>query len=136
VTKYIFDASAVVNLAKRGRFAAFLEGETLDLARYEALNAVWKETALLRRLDYSEALELADVLNTLFRALKVNSIAGGERGVLELAANEGLTIYDASYLYLAVKRNLTLVTDDKGLRNKASRHVKVLSVRELLEEDF
>jgi len=136
VTKYIFDASAVVNLAKRGRLAAFLEGETLDLARYEALNAIWKETALLRRLDYGEALEFADALNTLFRALKVNSIAGGEIGVLELATNEGLTIYDASYLYLAVKRNLTLVTDDKGLRNRASRHVKVLSVRELLEEDF
>ena len=55
--------------------------------------------------------------------------------MFELALKEGLTVYDASYLYMAIKDKLTLVTDDYRLKKKASQHVRVLSTRELLEEE-
>ena len=40
-------------------------------------------------------------------------------------------MYDASYLYLAMKNGYTLVTDDKELRNKASKYVETASSNEL-----
>jgi len=50
-----------------------------------------------------------------------------EREVFETAYKEGLTVYDASYLHLAVQNHLILVTDDQELRDKASKHVETLS---------
>ena len=47
---YIFDASAIVNLIKRGLTSPFTDGPTLDLAIYECLNVVWKEYKLLKKL--------------------------------------------------------------------------------------
>lgn len=43
------------------------------------------------------------------------------RDVLPLARAEGLTIYDAAYLELAVRRGLWLSTRDKALRGAAVR---------------
>jgi hypothetical protein len=42
VRVYLFDASAIANLVKRGSLKPLSEGVTLDPAAYEALNAVWK----------------------------------------------------------------------------------------------
>ena len=135
MSRYLFDASSIVNLVKRGAARVLAEGKTLDLARYESLNAVWREHALLGRIDEETALEYAETLSLVFKALEVDDIKGGEAEVLRLALEEGLTVYDASYLYAAIRNNLTLVTDDHELKNKASRHVKVLTTRELLERE-
>jgi predicted nucleic acid-binding protein len=43
------------------------------------------------------------------------------REVLELAESEGITAYDASYLWLARLLNLELVTLDGGLATAAAR---------------
>ena len=124
---YVFDASAMVNLVKRGTVTPLGDGVTLDLALYECLNAVWKEHALLGRLDRETALELADIIAGVFRVVKTVTIKGSEKEVLELAAKEKLTAYDASYLYTAAKRGLALVTDDEKLREKASKYVEPLA---------
>jgi predicted nucleic acid-binding protein len=42
------------------------------------------------------------------------------RGVLELSRMHGLTCYDASYLYLAMREGVPLATQDTALRNAAS----------------
>ena len=34
---FFFDASAILNMVKRGHLKPFLAGATLDLARYEAI---------------------------------------------------------------------------------------------------
>ncbi|MGC8696776.1 MAG: type II toxin-antitoxin system VapC family toxin, partial [Conexivisphaera sp.] len=47
--------------------------------------------------------------------------------VFKLASEEGLTVYDASYLLLAMRKRSILVTDDAELRDKASKYVKVTS---------
>lgn len=129
----IFDASSIVNLVKRGNLKTLEEGKTLDLAFYETLNAIWKELKL-EKIDEETALEYAEILSTVFKVLKVNSIKGDEVEVLELAMKEGLTVYDSSYLYKAIKEKLILVTDDYKLRDKASKYVEVLNTEEFLNK--
>jgi len=131
--RYLFDASSILNLIKRGMTSAFMEGATVNLALYECLNAIWKECRLLGRIDEKTALSYVDVLADVFSAIDMLTISGSEEEVLMMALKEGLTIYDASYIYLASEKGLALVTDDLRLRDKASNLVKVISSSELAE---
>jgi len=128
---YLFDASSIVNLVKRGLVRVFEYGATVDLALYEALNAVWKESKLLGRFDEETALEFIEILAGIFEAIRVFNIRGLEEEVLRLASREDLTIYDASYLYMAIKNRSILVTDDRKLRDKASKYVEAISSSQL-----
>ncbi len=129
---YLFDASSIVNLIKRGIVKPFVKGATIDLALYESLNAVWKEHALLKRIDRNTALEFVDLVRSLFRVIRTLSIEGLEKEIFDLASEERITVYDASYVCAAARDDLILVTDDERLRAKASKHVKVISSRELI----
>jgi len=128
---YLFDASSIVNLIKKGLMKVFLHGVTTDLALYESLSAVWKEFKLMKRIDEETALEYIDVIAKVFKAIKKVSIEGCEKEVFKVASKESLTIYDAAYLYLAIKGKLTLVTDDQVLKDRASKYVKVVGSDEL-----
>jgi len=131
---YLFDASAIVNLVKKGCLKPLAEGATLDLAVYEALNAVWKEHYLLRRLDEETAKKLLGVMERVFDVIAIASIRSGEKDVFELAVKKGLTIYDAAYLYYAIRNKLLLVTDDIKLRGKAKQYLETASTRELMQK--
>jgi len=131
---YVFDASSVVNLIRRGIIKPLGEGLTLDLAVYESLNAVWKECKVLRRINEKLALRYIEILAELFKIMELTSVKNHEKEVFKLALNEGLTVYDAAYLYTAITRNATLVTDDENLRRKASKHVKTLKSTDLAQQ--
>jgi len=45
---YLFDANAIIALAKRGCTGPLAYGVTLDLAVYETTQAVWKEYSRIR----------------------------------------------------------------------------------------
>lgn len=124
---YLFDANSIVNLVKKGVVKVFAKGVTLDLALYESLNAIWKEYALLKRIDEDTVKDFIGIVSDVFSVIKVMSIRGFEEEVFTLASREDLTIYDASYLHIAVKNNLILVTDDQKLKGKASKYVKTTS---------
>ena len=130
---YLFDANAIINLIKKGVTGLFSDGITLDLALYEGLNAIWKEYKLLRRLDEELTYEFINILTKVNRYMKTVSIKTFERNVFELATKEGLTIYDAAYLYIAIMNRLILVTDDDKLREKALKYVGVLTTDKVLE---
>ncbi len=130
---YVFDASAIVNLIKKGEVKALEKGVTLDLALYESLNAIWKECHLLKKMEEEIAKEFVEILKGIFEVISIRSMRGGEIKVLELAFKEGITAYDASYLALAMEEKRALVTDDKRLRKVASKYVKTLSTSDLLE---
>ncbi len=131
---YLFDASAIVNLVKRGLVRVFEHGATLDLALYEALNAVWKEYKILGKIDKKTALEYIEILAGIFEAIEIIDVRGSEEEVFRLALKENLTIYDASYLHVAIKNKSILVTDDKVLRDKASKYVEGLSSNQLADK--
>ncbi|NAZ12205.1 MAG: DNA-binding protein [Desulfurococcales archaeon] len=117
---YLFDAGAIFNLVKKGYLKPLAVEATLDLAIYEALNAVWKEYYLSRRLDEETAKKLLSVMGRIFDVIAIANIRSEEKDVFELAVKEGLTIYDAAYLHYALRNKLLLVTDDVKLREKQS----------------
>ena len=100
---------------------------------YEVLNAVWKEVYLSKTISAGRAVELARLLNRVARFMRVLSVEGLEEEVLRAAIELGLTAYDSSYVVLAQKFNLKLVTEDEELKAKARKLVKCASVEELLE---
>ncbi|MCC6032792.1 MAG: type II toxin-antitoxin system VapC family toxin [Desulfurococcaceae archaeon] len=129
---YLFDASAIVNLVKKGCLKPLADGVTLDLAIYEALNAVWKEYAVLQRIDAETAVSLIEILEGVFTIIPLESIKNHETEVFKLASKEDLTIYDSSYVYVALKKELILITDDKKLARKASHYTKVKESKDLI----
>ncbi|MEM3931589.1 MAG: type II toxin-antitoxin system VapC family toxin, partial [Thermofilum sp.] len=105
-------------MAKRGLLKPLGEGLSLDLALYEALNAVWKEHVLQKMIDVDTARGLVEILMGALCVVPLESIKGVEMEVYELASRERLTVYDASYLYIARRDKLTLVSDDDKLLSK------------------
>jgi predicted nucleic acid-binding protein len=77
---------------------------------------------------------LLSILGRVFDVITVASIRGEEAGVFELAVKEGLTVYDAAYLYYAYKNKLVLVTDDRKLEEKARQYVETVSTGELVRK--
>lgn len=109
----------------------FVKGCTIDLAIYEAINAVWKECCILKRIRVEVAYKLIELLSKIFNILDLYTIRGCERDVLEIAVKEGITVYDASYIYIAVRDKLTLVTDDKKLIDTAKKYVSVATTTQI-----
>ncbi len=120
-----------MNLVKKGKLSAFIEGCTLDLALYESLNALWKEHFLLKKLSEDVFREYIDIISELFRAIEVKSVMELEDKVLENAVKYGITVYDSSYLTYAMENGLMLVTDDEKLSSKARDKVNVISTSEI-----
>jgi len=137
---YLLDSSAIAILLKRlgsGALRYIVGAHTLDLARYELGNVVWKECALRTSVSLREAVRKAMCLAKLLKTMNISSISSDEdfREVMELALRLKLTFYDASYLYVAKKEGLTLVTEDRELREKAENvGVKAISVGEYVKE--
>ncbi len=132
VETLFFDASAIMNLVKRGKIKPLAKGLTLDLALYECINALWKENRLLGKLNEEQTRRLADILNKLFKIIPQYSIRGFETKVLDIALKEGITVYDASYLVIAMEKQFKLVTDDKKLRTVASKYLNVLGTTDVV----
>ncbi|NPA99931.1 MAG: type II toxin-antitoxin system VapC family toxin [Crenarchaeota archaeon] len=129
--RYVFDASAIINLLRKNVLSPFLHGATLDLALYETLNALWKEYKLLKKIDEETLNDFVNILCKIFKILELYSIRGFERQILDIACKEKITIYDAAYLVLAISKNAILITDDGELARVAERYVRVLSSEDL-----
>jgi len=136
----LLDASAIITVAKRlgDRARRILKGNaTLVLAFYEIGNFVWKEHRLVRRAELHEALRAAADFADVLKLMDViyPDPQADLPGTCELAARTGLTFYDASYLYVALREGLTLVTEDSELAEKAGElGVSVMTVEELIGE--
>lgn len=133
--KLLFDASALLNLARRlGRDSLkYLRGNyILTLTPYEVANALWKEAALLRRISLGEAETILTSISAAYKLMEV--VEPLDRVlVLRLAYALGLTYYDSSYVVASHERGARLVTDDKKLRIRLrSQRSKV---RELLGKE-
>ncbi|WP_048192628.1 type II toxin-antitoxin system VapC family toxin [Pyrolobus fumarii] len=129
--RFLFDASSLVKCLKLGCIDLLFEEAIQWLTLYEVLNAFWKEAALLSRIRPSDAVRLASIVAELANYTVILDPRGYEREMIEIALELGLTVYDASYVVLAQKHGLTLVTEDKGLALKARRRINVTSVDNL-----
>ena len=134
---YLLDASSLMLLIKKADVQEAMkklqEAAVLDLTYYEVGNIIWKESALTKFLTLKEADRFGMMAQEVIA--KVKQINGKETAfmkILEIARNENLSFYDSSYVYSAKEEGLTLITEDKRLKEKAKKYVSVCDVLALL----
>ncbi len=129
---YLFDASSIVKSLKEIKLVP-LAGQALQwLTVYEVINALWKEAYLLHKLDASEAVSLVNAFTKLIREMVILEPSGLEQDILQVAISKGITVYDASYVALATRHNLILVTEDQKLSHRVTSMVNVISLNSLV----
>jgi predicted nucleic acid-binding protein len=137
--KCLLDASSFLLLVKKADVRSTVEclrdSFILDLTFYEVGNAIWKEGTLMKFLTSEEAERLGTMAQTILAKVnRANSEAGDFQKILEIAQTEKLSYYDSSYVYLAKKAALPLVSEDKELRTKAQKYTDTHTVAELLSQ--
>ena len=104
-----------------------------DLTLYEVGNSLWKLVTLLKSLDLRDAEDIMYVLESfvrrgVFRVVSLEEL--NPQRILQLAVNEMLTFYDASYIVASEAVKATLITEDAELRKKAGKHVSTIGYEE------
>ena len=137
--KYVLDSSAIALILKRlgGKsIDALEESVTIGLAAYELGNILWKEYTLKGIISLEEAVKKAEQMAKVLEVIKLENIESAEefKEVMRIATELKLTFYDASYLQVAKRMKIPLVTEDKELLEKAEHvNVKAINVNEFLE---
>ena len=128
--KYLIDTSALYPLILTLRDKVLLYIDilfVLDLTRYEVGNVLWKEYRRGRIKSLETAILLfQEVLDSMNR-LMIDDIGG----VLKIAVDKNITFYDASYIYIAEKMGLKLVSEDDEILEKYS---DAINLEEMLKE--
>jgi predicted nucleic acid-binding protein len=107
------DTSALYPLLLSGKAFNLEQCAVSSLTEYELGNVLWKE-AKKKKINVKDTVQtFSDVLLEL-KKLSINSIGD----VLTIAIERNLTFYDASYVSIAEKEGLTLVTEDAELLKK------------------
>lgn len=84
-----------------------------DLWWYEVMNVI--RTAILReRIAENDAKKIYLFLRDVPKRM-VEMGEAGQFGIMKLATDENLSVYDAVYLYLAITTGSQLITSDKDL---------------------
>ncbi len=129
-TRYLIDTSALYPLViKLGEnlFDYIERFAILDLTLYEVGNVLWKEKRSGKITNMESAVSFFEELLRNMHKLSIDNI--GE--VLNIALEKNLTFYDASYIYVAEKNKLKLVTEDKEILHNYN---KAINVDKLLKE--
>jgi len=127
----LFDASSVIYALKLRNLKALYDNYIQWLTIYEVTNALWKEATLTKAISPQEASKIVKLLTKTLEFMKILSPHPYEGEILSTARELSITAYDASYIVLAEKNGLTLVTEDKKLRMKAKRLVKAVSLDQI-----
>ena len=117
----LLDASSLFEAMQEKDVEAVMGAYTLDLARYELGNIVWKKINLLKDISLEEGLRLLAVLMNSLNMMETVSVAGVEEEALKLAQEESLSFYDASYIVAAHGRGLILLSEDDEMRKTCER---------------
>lgn len=125
--KYLFDSSAIFRAIKENKVELLVGSATLELARYELGNIVWKDCILRQINSGEEATSLMSIVRRTLNAMTVHQITSEEH-VLETAMRFQITFYDASYVCFAGMQSLLLVTEDQRLTKKIALSVKTLAL--------
>jgi len=106
------------------------------LTLLEVCNAYWKESLLFKRMEPGDASLLCKTLQRLQRYMDVHTPTKiGLDRIAETALREKITIYDATYLALALHLQAPLATQDRKLRIAAQKNgVRVYTLEELIHQ--
>jgi predicted nucleic acid-binding protein len=123
--KYLFDSSAIFGAIKENRIDLLIGNYTLELARFELGNIVWKDYFLQAKISKDEAKMILKAIKHALALMEVIPIEGNAEEILESAIQMKTTFYDASYVCLARIKELKLITEDLHLIKKAMSAIKV-----------
>jgi len=129
---YVVDSSSIFRAIKENRVEVLAGNYTLELARYELGNILWKEHTLGRRTTAEELERLIRLVKDVLNLMRVLTIGCHEERILNTATELKLTFYDASYLHYAKENELTLITEDSSLIDKAEQHVRTLRLDSII----
>ena len=129
--KLVFDPSSIFEAIVEGKIAVLAGNYTLNLARYELGNLLWKRRVLIEDLKESDYRRLMNLVKRTLNLMELINIECSEIEIFNLASKFNLTFYDASYVFLAKNRGVPLVTEDKTIRNKVRDYIKVFTIRDL-----
>jgi len=101
-----------------------------NLIVQEVANALWRAVKL-GRISEEDAQEALEALNDMRIELHELNWAQISQG-LSIACKLDLTIYDASYLFLANKMKARFITADNRLYETAKGHFGILHVKDYL----
>ncbi len=116
--KYLFDSSAIFRAVKENKIEFLAGNYTVELARYELGNIIWKDCVLLAKVSEQEAKMMEKTINHTIDLMDLIEIAGSEEEILDTAIKLKITFYDASYAYFAKAKDLRLITEDARLIKK------------------
>jgi predicted nucleic acid-binding protein len=128
----LFDASSLIYSLKIRNLKLLYNNYIQLLTIYEIINALWKESYLTKAITSEEAGELTNILNETIDLMNMINPHGYEKEILENAWKLGITAYDASYVVIAKKNNLILVSEDEKLKRKIGDIIKIISLKELI----
>jgi len=129
--KYLFDSSAIFRAIKENKIELLTGNGTLELARYELGNIVWKDYILQGKVSEQEAKLITKAIKHTLTLMDVMGITGSEEEILETARQLKITFYDASYAYFAKLKELRLVTEDARLIKKTSATINVSTLDDI-----
>jgi len=134
--KYIFDASSIFTAIKE-KEVRFLNGNfSLEIARYELGNIVWKDCVLLQTVSKEEAERTIKTIRHTLALMEILQIAENEDAIFEIASELRITFYDAAYVHAAKARELGLITEDQHLKKKVTPNVKAMTLKEFSSPQF
>lgn len=122
--KHVFDSSSIFRAIRENKVEALVGNATLDLARYEMGNILWKNYALKAKAEEKELESLVEVVKQTLNILEIMQITGDEEKVLNVAMELRITFYDASFAYSAKMSEAMLVTEDAELLRKVASYVR------------
>jgi len=129
--KYLFDSSAIFKAIKENKVEVLVGNCTLELARYELGNMLWKSFALEGKATSAEIKTLAKIVKRVLSVMEVLQIGCSEEEILEVAGKAKITFYDAAYAYHAMEKNLTLITEDSQLLKKITPKVNASTLSDI-----
>lgn len=119
--RLLFDASSIYNGLLMKRVLPLFGETTLELARYELLNIIWKHSTLTKTITPEEAEELALYCIRTLDEMDVETINGYEERILKTAMQNRLAVYDSAYLSIALEKKCILVSEDLKQRKIAEK---------------
>jgi predicted nucleic acid-binding protein len=129
--RYLFDSSAIFKAIKENKVEVLVGNCTLELARYELGNVLWKSFALEGKATSAEIKTLAKIVKRVLSVMEVLQIGCSEEEILEVAGKAKITFYDAAYAYHAMEKNLTLITEDSQLLKKITPKVNASTLSDI-----
>ena len=126
--KALFDTSSIFRAIKENQVECLIGNSTLELARYELGNVLWKNYFLHKKATDHETRSLTKIVKDALSLMVIEQIGCTEEKILEIAARLRISFYDASYVYHAKAKKYALVTEDQQLAGKVESFIEANSL--------